>query len=463
MIKRMRRIHCVHFIGIGGSGMSGIAEVMLSLGYKVQGSDLKQNKQTRRLAEQGATIFIGHAAGNIDNADAVVVSSAVDETNAEVVAAREKLMPIVPRAEMLAELMRFRYSIAVAGTHGKTSTTAMATEILAVAGMDPTGFVGGRVPAWGGNLRTGGGDLYVVEADEYDRSFLELKPAVAVVTNGEGDHLDTYGALEGVVSAFQEFLDGLVPDGYAVICADDHGAGGLVTGLTSEVRTYGLETGAQIRAVDVEASAAGMDFRVIEEGVDRGTFRLPVPGVHNLQNALGAAVAARCFEVDWDTVREGLAAEQGVGRRFDTVGCERGILVVDDYAHHPSEIQATLAAARGAHPDRRIVAVFQPHLFTRTRDLAEEFGQALAEADSIWVTDVFPAREDPIDGVTGELVAHAVGRAGGDVCYHPDVNTVAEAVMSELISGDLLLTMGAGSIDRVAHDVLARLRETSHA
>jgi UDP-N-acetylmuramate--alanine ligase len=206
-----------------------------------------------------------------------------------------------------------------------------------------------------------------------------------------------------------------------------------------------------------------MDFRVIEEGADRGSFQISVPGVHNLQNALGAAVAARAFEVDWDTIREGLAAYRGVERRFDTVGLERRILVVDDYAHHPSEIQATLAAARGAHPDRRIVAVFQPHLFTRTRDFAEEFGRALSGADSIWVTDVFPAREDPIDGVTGELVAHAVGRAGGDVCYHSDVNTVAEAVMSELISGDLLLTMGAGSIDRVAHDVLARLRETSHA
>jgi UDP-N-acetylmuramate--alanine ligase len=408
-------------------------------------------------------IHEGHGAGHVEGAAALVVSAAVPEDHPEVQAALERGIPVFKRAEALGQWVNQGRVLAVAGTHGKTSTTAMATEILTAAGMDPTGFVGGRVPAWGGNLRAGGGDLYVVEADEYDRSFLELKPTVAVVTNVEADHLDTYGALEGVVHAFQEFLDRLIPDGHAIICADDHGASGLAADLTAEVHTYGLEAGAQIRAVDVEASATGMDFRVIEEGEDRGTFRLPVPGVHNLQNALGAAVAARCFGVDWDSVREGLAAYQGVERRFDTVGSARGILVVDDYAHHPSEIRATLAAARGAHPDLRIVAVFQPHLFTRTRDFAGEFGQALAEADSIWVTDVFPAREKPIEGVTGEMVAIAVERAGGDVRYHADVNTLAEAVMTELAPGDLLLTMGAGSIDRVAHETLQHLEGTPHA
>ena len=287
--------------------------------------------------------------------------------------------------------------------------------------------------------------------------------AVAVVTNVEADHLDTYGSLEGVFEAFEKFLDGLLPDGSAVICADDHGASRLVTRSESRVRTYGLGAGAQVRAVDVEARAGGMGFRVIDEGVDRGTFELQVPGVHNLLNALGAASAARCFGVDWGDVRDGLTAYQGVERRFQTVGLGRGILIVDDYAHHPSEIRATLAAARGAHPDRRIVAVFQPHLFTRTRDFADEFGRALTAADSIWVTDVFPAREDPIEGVTGEMVALAAGRAGGDVHYHADVSTMADAVMKELVSGDLLLTMGAGSIDRVAHELVARLEETPHA
>ena len=462
-LRRLSTEGPVHFMGVAGAGMCALAELFVKSGGTVSGCDLLPGASTDSLRTLDVQIHEGHEAGHVEGAVALVVSAAVRWDHPEVQRALERGIPVFKRAEALGQWVNQGRVLAVAGTHGKTSTTAMATEILAAAGMDPTGFVGGRVPAWGGNLRAGSGDLYVVEADEYDRSFLELKPAVAVVTNVEADHLDTYGALEGVVNAFEEFLNGLVPDGYAVICADDHGAIGLVGGLTSEVRSYGLEAGAQVRAVDVEASAAGMDFRVLEEGVDRGTFRLPVPGVHNLQNALGAAVAVRCFGVEWDIIREGLTAYQGVERRFDTVGLERGILVVDDYAHHPSEIQATLAAARGAHPERRIVAVFQPHLFTRTRNFAEEFGRALAEADSIWVTDIFPAREDPIEGVTGEMVELAARRAGGDVRYHADVSTIAEAVLAELTSGDLLLTMGAGSVDRVAHEVMERLGETSHA
>ena len=449
----------VHFMGVGGAGMCALAELFVKRGRNVSGCDLRPGSSTDRLRTLDVQIHKGHDASHVEGAAALVVSAAVPKDHPEVQEALQRGIPVFKRAEALGQWVNQGRVLAVAGTHGKTSTTAMATDILAAAGMDPTGFVGGRVSAWGGNLRSGG-DLYVVEADEYDRSFLELKPAVAVVTNIEADHLDTYGALQGVMKAFQEFLDGLQPDGSAVICADDHGASRLVTGLESRVCTYGLSAGAQVRAVDVKANAAGMDFRVIDEGVDRGTFRIPVPGVHNLQNALGAAAAARCFGVDWGTVRDGLTAFQGVERRFETVGLVRGILIVDDYAHHPSEIQATLAAARGAHPDRRIVAVFQPHLFTRTRDFADEFGQALAAADSIWVTDVFPAREDPIEGVTGEMVALATERAGGRVRYHADVNTMADTVTKELASGDLLLTMGAGSIDLVAHEVAARLEVT---
>ena len=461
-LRRLSSEGRVHFMGVAGAGMCALAELFATSGGSVSGCDLRSGSSTDRLRTMDVQIHEGHEANHVEGAAALVVSAAVPLDHPEVQEALERGIPVFKRAEALGQWVNQGRVLAVAGTHGKTSTTAMTTEILEAAGMDPTGFVGGRVPAWGGNLRSGG-DLYVVEADEYDRSFLELKPTVAVVTNVEADHLDTYGALEGVMDAFKEFLDGLLPDGYAVICTDDPGASRLVTDLASRVRTYGLEPGAQVRAVDVEASAVGMDFRVIDEGVDRGTFRLPVPGVHNLRNALGAATAAGCFEVDWDTVRAGLAAYQGVERRFDTVGLERGILVVDDYAHHPSEIQATLAAARGAHPDRRIVAVFQPHLFTRTRDFAEEFGQALAEADSIWVTDVFPAREAPIQGVTGEMVALAAGRAGGNVSYHADVSTMADTLVTDLASGDLLLTMGAGSVDRVAHEVMALLEETSHA
>ena len=456
----------IHFMGVGGAGMCALAELFVKHGGSVSGCDIRVGSTTDRLRTMDVEIHEGHEASHVEGAVALVVSAAVPADHPEVRAALEQGIPVFKRAEALGQWVNRGRVLAVAGTHGKTSTTAMTTEILAAAGMDPTGFVGGRVPAWGGNLRSGG-DLYVVEADEYDRSFLELKPTVAVVTNVEADHIDTYGALEGIMDAFKEFLDGLSRDGYVVICTDDPGASGLVTDLApdlaSRVVTYGLESGAQVRAVDVEASPAGMVFRVIEDGVDRGAFRLPVPGVHNLRNALGAATAARCLGVDWDAVREGLTAYRGVERRFDTVGLERDILIVDDYAHHPSEIQATLAAARGAHPDRRIVAVFQPHLFTRTRDFAEEFGQALAEADSIWVTDVFPAREAPIEGVTGEMVALAAGRAGGNVHYHADVETLADAVLTELASGDLLLTMGAGSIDNVAREVMARLEETSHA
>jgi UDP-N-acetylmuramate--alanine ligase len=452
----------VHFMGVGGAGMCALAELFVTHGGSVSGCDLRPGSSTDKLRTLDVPIHEGHEASHVDDAAALVVSAAVPMDHPEVQQALERGIPVFKRAEALGQWVNQGRVLAVAGTHGKTSTTAMTTEILVAAGKDPTGFVGGRVPAWGGNLRSGG-DLYVVEADEYDRSFLELKPAVAVVTNVEADHLDTYGAVEGVVDAFKEFLGGLLPDGYAVICADDPGASGLATDLASEVLTYGLESGAHVRGVDVEASPDGMSFRVIENGIDRGNFRLSVPGVHNLRNALGAATAARCFAASWDNVREGLTAYRGVERRFDTLGLEQGILVVDDYAHHPSEIRATLAAARGAHPDRRIVAVFQPHLFTRTRDFAEEFGEALAEADSIWVADVFPAREAPIEGVTGELIALAAERAGGDVRYHADVNTMADTVLTELASGDLLLTMGAGSVDHVAHEIMARLKETPHA
>jgi UDP-N-acetylmuramate--alanine ligase len=465
-LRRLSNEGRIHLMGVGGAGMCALAELFVKHGGSVSGCDLRPGSTTDRLRTMDVEIHEGHEESHVQGAVALIVSAAVPRDHPEVQAALEQGIPVFKRAEALGQWVNRGRVLAVAGTHGKTSTTAMTTEILVAAGMDPTGFVGGRVHAWGGNLRSGG-DLFVVEADEYDRSFLELKPTVAVVTNVEADHLDIYGAFQGVLDAFNEFLDGLSGNGYAVICTDDPGASRLVTdlalNLASRVRTYGLESGSQVRAVDVEASPVGMDFRVMEDGVDCGTFRLPVPGVHNLRNALGAATAARCFGVDWDAVREGLTAYRGVERRFDTVGLEKDILIVDDYAHHPSEIQATLAAARGAYPSRRIVAVFQPHLFTRTRDFAEEFGQTLAEADSIWVTDVFPAREAPIEGVTGEMVALAAGRAGGDVCYHADVDTLADTVLMELAAGDLLLTMGAGSIDNVAREVMARLKEISHA
>ncbi len=461
-LRQLAREGQVHFMGVGGAGMCALAELVARSGGRVSGCDLRPGPSTDRLRAMDVTIHEGHEPEHLEGAGALVVSAAVPADHPEIQQAHGRGIPVLKRAEALGLWVNGGRVLAIAGTHGKTSTTAMATEILTEAGLDPTGLVGGRVPGWDGNLRSGG-DLYVVEADEYDRSFLELEPTVAVVTNVEADHLDTYGGMEGVMGAFREFLEALPDDGRGIICGDDHGASRLLARLNGRGYTYGTAAGSQLRAVDVRARSTGMEFRIVEDGTDRGTFDLAAPGVHNLRNALGAAGAARCFGADWDDIRRGLAAYQGVDRRFETVGWESDILVVDDYAHHPSEISATLEAAREAHPGRRLVAVFQPHLFSRTRDFADDFGRALAGADVVWVTDIFPAREAPIPGVTGELVSAAVERAGGGVRYHAELDTLAQAVASDLAPGDLLLTMGAGSVEQVAARVLGLLKAVDHA
>ena len=461
-LRRLARSGHVHFMGVGGAGMCALAELFARNGGHVSGCDLRAGANTERLRALDVTVHEGHGPEHLEGAVVLVVSAAVPADHPEILEAQARGIPVLKRAEVLGRWVNGGRVLAIAGTHGKTSTTAMATEILTEAGLDPTGFVGGRVPGWDGNLRSGG-DLYVVEADEYDRSFLELEPTVAVVTNVEADHLDTYGGFDGVVGAFSEFLEGLPDDGRVMICGDDHGASRLLAGLNGFGYTYGTAAGSQLRAVDIEAGPLGMVFRIIEDGHDRGTFSLPAPGVHNLRNALGASGAARCFGVEWDDVRTGLAAYRGVDRRFETLGRENDIVVVDDYAHHPSEIRATLEAARESYRGRRLVVVFQPHLFSRTRDFADDFGRALAGADVVWVTDVFPAREAPIPGVTGELVSAAVERAGGAVRYHQELETLAEAVASGLVPGDLLLSMGAGSVEVVAPRVLELLRVVDHA
>ena len=367
MIKRMRRIHCVHFVGIGGSGMSGIAEVMLSLGYKVQGSDLNANKQTRRLEEQGATVFIGHAAENIEHADAVVVSSAVDETNPEVAAARERLMPVVPRAEMLAELMRFRYSIAVAGTHGKTTTTSLVASVLAEGGLDPTFVIGGRLKSADANARLGQGDYLVAEADESDASFVHLKPMLAIVTNIDADHMATYdGDIEKLRSGFIEFLHNLPFYGLAVVCKDDPGVNEILGSIGRSVVTYGTDPEADIRAENIEFSENHTHFDVVRPG-EREPLRveLHLPGMHNVRNALATIAVADELQVSDEAVVKALSGFEGIDRRFTNLGevetVAGKVMLVDDYGHHPTEIAATLAAARAGWPDRRIVLVFQPH------------------------------------------------------------------------------------------------------
>ncbi len=457
MIKRMRRIHSVHFVGIGGSGMSGIAEVMLSLGYAVQGSDLKRNKQTRRLENQGATIFIGHAADNIRDADAVVVSSAVDETNPEVAAAREQLMPVVSRAEMLAELMRFRYSIAVAGTHGKTTTTSLVASVLAEGGLDPTFVIGGRLKSADANARLGQGDYLVAEADESDASFVHLKPMLAVVTNIDADHMSTYdGDIEKLKNGFVEFLHNLPFYGLAVVCSDDAGVNDVLADIGRSVTTYGIEDGADVRATNIQFSEATTEFDV-ERSNNRRSMHvsLRLPGMHNVRNALAAIAVADELQIGDDVVVSALESFEGIDRRFQSLGEVKTrsgtVLLVDDYGHHPTEIAATLAAAKSGWPKRRVVLVFQPHRYTRTRDLMDDFATVLSDADILVLLEVYAAGEDPIAGADGRSMARAVRTRGAVEPVFVESLDDLQAVLEDLLAdGDLVLTMGAGDIGAYA-------------
>ena len=471
MIKKMRRIHCVHFVGIGGSGMSGIAEVMLSLGYAVQGSDLKPNKQTRRLEKQGATVFIGHAADNISDADAVVVSSAVDETNPEVAAAREQLMPVVSRAEMLAELMRFRYSIAVAGTHGKTTTTSLVASVLAEGGLDPTFVIGGRLKSADANARLGEGDYLVAEADESDASFVHLKPMLAVVTNIDADHMSTYdGDIEKLKAGFIEFLHNLPFYGLAVVCTDDSGVNDVLADIGRSITTYGTNENADIRAINIEFRENTTEFDVIRSGkVEKSLgdtqsvfpmlhVTLRLPGMHNVRNALAAIAVADELQISDKAVVAALEKFEGIDRRFQNLGevqtSAGKVLLVDDYGHHPTEVEATLAAAKSGYPERRVVLVFQPHRYSRTRDLMDDFATVLSAADALVLLDVYAAGEEPIAGADGRTMARAVRTRGAvDPVFVENLEDLAGVLEDVLQDGDLVLTMGAGDIGVYAHSL----------
>lgn len=454
----------VHFMGIGGAGMCALAELVLRSGGRVSGCDLKKSPTLSDLERLGARIEVGHDAAHLAGAAALVVTSAVPRTHPEIVAARESGIPTLKRAEALGSWVAQGTVVAIAGTHGKTSTTAMATEALAVAGRDPTGVVGGRVGGWEGNLRFGRSSLFVVEADEYDRSFLHLAPDVAVVTNVEPDHLDVYGDYAGVRAAFVDFVRRARRGGRVVLCADDAGAASLVPVVGRAAYTYGTAPGAMLRATDVSVRPNGARCTVFEEGRRVGILALSRGGRHSLLNALGAAGAARALGAEWSAILQGLAGFRGVGRRFEILGEVAGVTVVDDYAHHPTEIRATLAQARAVHPGARLVAVFQPHLYSRTRDFTVEFGSALAGADVVWVTDVFPAREAPIPGVSGEIVANAARRAGAtEVRYHASLATLADALLEDLRPGDVVITLGAGSIESLGPRLLERLEVPAHA
>ena len=457
MIKRMRRINRVHFIGIGGSGMSGIAEVMLSLGYQIQGSDIRRNPQVVRLENQGAKIFIGHDAENVHQADAVVVSSAVDETNPEVIAAREALMPIVPRAEMLAELMRFRYSIAVAGTHGKTTTTSLVASVLAEGGLDPTFVIGGRLKSADANARLGQGEYLVAEADESDASFTHLKPMLSVVTNIDADHMSTYdGDLDKLHQAFIDFLHNLPFYGLAVLCADDPGIRSVLGQVGRSIVTYGIDSDADIRAENIEYHEGITTFQVMRADHDEPLeIRLRLPGLHNVQNALAAIAVARELQISDQAVVEALETFEGIDRRFQSYGKLStnvgDVLLVDDYGHHPTELAATIAAARAGWPERRIVLAFQPHRYTRTRDLLDDFASVLSAVDILIVLEVYAAGEDPIAGADGRAIARAVrGRGGVEPVFVETLDELAPVLQGLLADGDLLLTMGAGDIGAYA-------------
>ena len=457
MIKRMRRIHRVHFVGIGGSGMSGIAEVMLSLGYQVQGSDLKNNAQVQRLCRLGATVFIGHDAANIADADAVVVSSAVDNSNPEVAAARAALMPVVPRAEMLAELMRFRYSIAVAGTHGKTTTTSLVASVLAEGGLDPTFVIGGRLKSADTNARLGQGEYLVAEADESDASFSHLKPMLAVVTNIDADHMSTYdGDMEKLRQGFVDFLHNLPFYGLAVVCVDDAGIRAILGKIGRTVISYGIDADADVRAVDIRFNEGMTTFRVIRDDRDEPLdVQLRLPGMHNVRNALAAIAVARELQISDQAVVNALSNFEGIDRRFQSLGEIRTkagrVMLVDDYGHHPTEIAATLAAARAGWPERRIVLVFQPHRYTRTRDLLDDFASVLADADVLVLLEVYAAGETPIAGADGRAIARAVrGRGGVEPVFVESLEKLPAALHGLLADGDLLLTMGAGDIGAFA-------------
>ncbi|HEV8307004.1 MAG TPA: UDP-N-acetylmuramate--L-alanine ligase [Methylomirabilota bacterium] len=454
MLKRYQQIH---FVGIGGAGMSGIAEVLLTLGYRVTGSDQKRNEVVERLERLGAKVFIGHAASQIEGAHVVVYSSAVARDNPELQAARQRSIPVIRRAEMLAELMRVKYGIAIAGTHGKTTTTSMVGAVLAEAGLDPTVVVGGRVTAFGANARLGQGEFLVAEADESDGSFLRLTPTIAVVTTIDAEHLDYYRDLVEIREAFLHFVDKVPFYGAAVLCLDQPEIRALLPRIEKRVITYGLGAPADLVAASLRLHELSARFEVLHRGESLGELSLQVPGAHNAANALAAAAVGLDLEVPFAAIQEALASFTGVQRRFQVKGEAGGILVVDDYGHHPAEIRATLQAARQGF-GRRLVVVFQPHRYTRTFHLHAEFLSAFADADVLVITDIYPAGEPPIPGVHARTLAEGVAaRTTREVRYVSDRGELVEFLLGAVRPGDLVLTMGAGDIGGVADQVLARL------
>lgn len=455
----------IHMVGIGGIGMSGMAEILIQRGYKVTGSDGASNETTDRLKELGATIYQGHAPENIEGADVVVYTSAVKATeNEETKAALENRIPTIKRAEMLAELMKMKFGIGVAGTHGKTTTTTMIGHVTQDGNYDPTIMVGGKVHSFDKtNAVVGKGDVIVVEADEFDRTFLRLTPSIAIITNIEAEHLDIYDDLEDVKGAFIDYANKVPFYGAVIVCLDDPNVRSILPDLEKRIISYGLSPQAQVRAVDIQMNQFTSTFTVMNDDQKLGVITLKAPGDHNVKNALAAVATGIELNIDFKLIKQGLERYQGVFRRFQKKAEEQGVMVIDDYAHHPTEVAATLNAARKGWPDRRIVAVFQPHLYSRTQDLYKEFGLSFSDAEVLVITDVYPSREKPIEGVTGKLISDTAEQYGHkNVIYVEDKADVTNTLKEISKSGDIIITMGAGDIYKYGEEFVNELNSGNY-
>ncbi len=457
-----KSIKNIHFVGIGGIGMSGIAEILINQGFKVSGSDLHLTEVTKRLEELGAKIYEGHSADNVKDIDVLVYSSAVIPDNPEVRAAADRNIPIIKRAEMLAETMRMHYGIGIAGTHGKTTTTSMVGLTLTEGGIDPTIIVGGKLSGLGGtNARLGNGEFIVVEADEFDRTFLKLTPTIAAITTLEREHLDTYKDLDDIKTAFIEFANKVPFYGFVVICLDEPALQDIIPSINKTVFTYGTTAQADVRAIDIEFEGFSSKYTVIYKGKELGQIKLNIPGEHYVKNSLVAVTIGIELGIDFNIIKKALEKFTGVYRRFETK-YKNDILVLDDYAHHPTETSATLAGIRAAW-DRRLVVVFQPHLFSRTKDFYQDFGRSFLNSDVFICTDIYPAREKPIEGVSGELIANITKKYGHkNVHYIADKNAVPEKLMEIKKKDDIIVTMGAGDIWKYGEKFVQLLKEEKH-
>lgn len=453
-----KRIKDVHFVGIGGVGMSGIAEILLALGFRVSGSDLQESGGVKRLRELGARIWIGHDASHLERADVVVFSSAIRDDNPEIVVAHERRIPVIPRAEMLAELMRMQTSIAVAGMHGKTTTTSMIASVLTQGGLDPTVVIGGKLDYLGGGAKLGHGKLLVAEADESDKSFLKLHPTVGIVTNLDLEHMDCYANMDEIRSAFLEFIDRIPFYGYAILCLDDPEVQNIIPFISKRIITYGLSSQAAIRAVKPRFEGGFSIFSVYKEDQSLGEIKLPIPGAHNIVNSLAAVTVGDVFGVPFETTKKALESFPGVQRRFTLRGREAGVTVIDDYGHHPNEIKAVLKAARQI-AEKRIAVLFQPHRYSRTKALFDQFLTAFHDTDMLFVMDIYAASERPIEGVSAEALCDGIRLRGHKRALHtPDREKIPDLIVQSLQPGDMLITLGAGDVTRMGPLILEHLK-----